>query len=136
MNLGALTGILGKLQPILKVLGIDPAKIANKMGREQVKQRLTAAAPKVVARLEQDGMTPAAKGDGPEAERQVIRSAMYLLFKAQFSFLPKGANIAGDALRDLYDDKCVALVSPLIDASTTTAAMVDTIIAQVIEVMF
>ena len=131
-----LTGLLGQIAPILKLVGIDPAKMANKMGREQVKQRLIAAAPAVVARLEKDKMTPAAKGDGPEAERQVIRSAMYLLFKAQFSFLPRGANVAADAVRDLYDDKTVALVSPLIDATTATAAMVDTIIAQVIEVMF
>ena len=126
MNIPAgLTGILKQLAPILKVLGIDPDKIINKFGRAQIEPLFTAVIPVVTARLEKDGLTPAAKGDGPDAERLVIRAAMYLLAKSVFATkLPKGANVAADFLRDQHDDQVVALVSPQVNAQTTTAELV------------
>lgn len=137
MNSVAITGLLGKALPILKMLGVDPAKIVNQYGRTQVTAMFKAAASKVVSRLETDGLTPTAKGDSPEAERLVIRAAMYLIAKeALKNRLPKGANLVADHLRDAADDKIVKLVSPQIDASTTTAAMVDIIIGEWVELLF
>ena len=133
----ALTGLLGKLAPILKVLGIDPAKMANSFGRHQVEGLFRAQVAGVALRLEEDGLTPAVKGETPEAERQMVRSAMYLLAKGVFATkLPKGANVAADQLRDLHDDKIVARVSPQIDHTTTTTAMVELVAREWVDLLF
>lgn len=137
MNLGELTGLLGKLQPILKVLGIDPVKMANSYGRAQLEPLFRQVAPDVVRRMEKDGLTPALKGDSPKAERQVVRSAMYLIAKEVFRYkLPRGASLAADYLRDAHDSEVVAQVSPLIDATTSTAALVELVIDTWIERIF
>ena len=138
MNLPNLTGLLGQLAPILRVLGIDPAKIANKWGRAQVAPKFEEAIPFVVSRLERDGLTPALKGDSPAAERLVIRAAMYLLAKeVVFGLgLKKGANLAADFLRDAHDDQVVALVAPQIDQATPTEALVRLVAREWIERIF
>jgi len=117
------TDLLHQLQPIAHLLGLD--KRANTLGRAQVEPLFLAAVPRVVARLEADGHTFAKEGDGPESERFLIRSAMYLLAKdALITKLPKGANLAADYLRDKAGDKIVAAVAPQVDRNTSMAELV------------
>lgn len=120
---GLIGGLAGQLGPIAKLIGLD--KIAGKLTRDFVGKRMNAAIPKVVKRLTEDHLTPAEKALSPEGERLFIRAAMYLLAKEVFAgVLPKGANLAADFLRDQHDDKVVALVSPQIDAASSTDAAV------------
>ena len=133
------TDFLKQLLPILRLLGIDPAGMANKLGREQVAKRLEAGVPAVVKRLEKDKLTPAAKATTPEGERVFIRAALYLSLKAAFTeILPqgRGANYASDFLRDTHDDACVAIVGPQMDATTPTADAVRLVNAALIERLF
>src|SRR5687768_9780468 len=98
---------LGRLLPVLKLIGIDPEKIAKNYVDTEVKKKLLAGVPAVVSRMTADKMTLADKGDMPEAERLVIRAAMYLLLKEVFrKILPsrsRGANLVADFIRDQHD---------------------------------
>lgn len=130
--------LLDQLLPLLKLVGLDPGAIGNKLGREQVGKRLAAGVPKVVARLEQGGLTPTGKGDSPEAERVLIRAALYLLIKAVLKpVIPAGPlAFVVDGVRDAYDDKCVALAAPKFDRTATTPQMVQIVAAEFLELMF
>jgi hypothetical protein len=98
---------------------------------------MDAAIPLVVARLEKDGLTPAAKASSPEGERQFVRSAMYLLGKEVFKkVLPKGSNLVADYVRDGHDDAVVARVSPQMDANTSTEAAVRLVAREYVEHVF
>lgn len=118
-----------KLLPILKIVGIDPGSIANKFSREQVARRVNRALPAIVARLEKDKITPAAKAATPEGEMLFISASMYNVAKAVTSVLPFGANVAADYIRDQHRAEVFRLVSPQITEQTSTQDAV-TLIAQ------
>lgn len=127
--------LLKQLRPIAHLLGLD--KRANALGRAQVEPLFLAAVPRVVARLEADGHTFATEGDGPESERFLIRSAMYLLAKDALSTkLPRGANLAADYLRDKQASKIVALVAPQVDRNTTMTALVELVCREWLNLIF
>lgn len=123
--------------PVLRMLGLDPAKIANKLSRDKIGALLEANVAKTARRLTGDGWTPAVKASEPEAERQLIRAALYLTLKhALGAFVPKGANVLADVVRDQHDEDVVALVAPQLTTEHTTEDLVRMVNAALIERMF
>lgn len=127
--------MLTTILPLLKAVGLNPERQARKFSRGQVEARFVAALPAVLARLEKDGLTPDLKAVDPRAERQFIRSTMYLLLKQSWP-LRQGASLAGDFLRDQYDDAVVESASAEIEPSTSTLAAVTVIANHLLDRMF
>ncbi len=130
--------LLGMVMPFLKLFGHTSIDLTSGAVQGELKSRLWSTQTLVVSRLEHDGMTPALKGDGEAAERQVIRSAMYLSLKEGLKGLgvSRGANVLADQIRDMHDDNVVVMVSPKIDHTTSTADMVKFTVEALIERMF
>lgn len=133
--------MLNQILGVAKLVGLDPktaaAGLANQFSREQVRKRFHAAIPSVAARLEADGLTPAAKAADPAGERVFIRSAMYLIAKHALTIvLPKGANVVADHLRDGADDAVVPRVAPQIGVSTPTTEALAIIADAFVEQLF
>lgn len=103
-SLGMLQEVIG---PLLEKRRLDPVRFLNKLGGDQLEQRLAATLPVVVARLRADEVGP------EDGARHFIRAAMYLTLKELFRpILPfklgRLANNLADEVRDYYDDKVVA----------------------------
>lgn len=122
--------IFKQLLPVLKLLGID--KKAQAFSKEKLLPRFTAAIPDVVARLEKDGVTPAKKGDTPEAEAHIVKFTMLLLAKGALKgVLPAWAiPYAADAARDPSKAKVLAAAGPQFDTTTSTEAMVGIVLKE------
>ncbi|MBA2708540.1 MAG: hypothetical protein H0U59_12120 [Gemmatimonadaceae bacterium] len=126
-----------KAIPFLRGLNLDPSKW-DKAG---VTAALVTAQPAVVVRLDTDGMTVTGKGGNAAAEKQVVRSAIYLLVKGViidlFPQVPRQlAGHGADALRDRYARKIVPRLMKSIDATTTTEALVASAADAIIGQMF
>jgi hypothetical protein len=127
--------LLSLLQPLLHLAGIDPAQVTNRLGREQLTRRMERAVPAVTRDLASHGLTPERVAGHPGLARQMVRSALYQLFKRALGF-PQGGNIAADLLRDVYDDKVVARVAPQLRAAQTVEEALGLVIRELVEIVF
>lgn len=138
LNLTLNPQALELLQPLLRLAGVDPGTIGRKLGRAQVAGRMQKATAAVVGRMEDARLTPALKGDSPQAERVLVREAMRLLAKEIVRpVVPRWAvAFVADGIRDAYDDQVVPLALPRFDAGNTTAEMVWVVQEAWLEVLF
>lgn len=127
--------LLALIQPLLGALGIDPAKLANRLGREQLQRRMERGIPAVARDLTAHGLTPAQVVGDAALSRQMVRSAMYSLFKRAVA-LPKGGNVVADLLRDHYDDRICHRVIPWLASEQTVEEALALIVREVTEQIF
>lgn len=127
--------ILTLLLPLLKTLEIDPASLANRLGRDQFTRRMERGIPAAVRNLQAHGLTPAKTHRDAVAQRQMVRSGLYLLFKRGLA-MKVGGNVLADGLRDHYDDACVSRVLPQLTATQTTEEALGIIVREVVEQIF
>ena len=121
------------LAPVLKALGIDLKKIERALGRAQVEKRMNAAVPKIAAKLEKEGVTPAQLADAG-MEAALIKSIHYQLWRACFPF--PGGSFVTDIVRDPGKAKVIAAVVPLIGPESTLPDVVQAVKAATLELAF
>ena len=136
MNITDVGGLYRQLLPFLRQFGLDPDKIGRQLGRSQVESRLLDAAPAVEKRLTKDGWTPVVKAGEPKLERQLIRNCLYLLLKEALPLPAPLKPHAADLVRDIYDDKTVQIVAPVLQPSHSTADLVRMVTAAFLDIAF
>jgi hypothetical protein len=127
--------LLALIHPLLQALDIDPAKLANRLGREQLQRRMERGIPAVARDLTAHGLTPEKVAGDPSLSRQMVRSAMYSLFKRALA-LRHGGNVISDLLRDTYDDAVVARVVPWLSSGQTAEEALALIVRETAQQIF
>jgi hypothetical protein len=119
---------------IARMLGLDVK--AEEFNRAKMQAKFDRVAPKVVARLDKDGVTPANLSDDEAEKRTLIRAAQYLLLKeaiAHTTGKKQGSNLLADFIRDRHDDAVVPVVMPQVNAALSTADLVAAVAAAEVE---
>lgn len=105
-------------------------------GKAALTAMLEAQVPTVVARMEQDGLTPA-HATTPALEGALIRSILYLSIKAVVATkLPVGASVVADVIRDHYKASVAPLVRPQLTPATSLAAAVRLVNDALVEIIY
>ena len=106
------------LEPILR-------RYLQEASREAVRERMERALPRIVRRMERAQVTPAA------GATLVIRDSLFRLWR---SVIPSG--LLADLVRDLQDDRVLAVVAPHVTAETPLADAVAWTMEAVLDLAF
>ena len=127
--------LLALIKPLLGALNVDPGDLANRLGKDQLAVRMARGKDAVAQDLEGHGLTPAQVAGDAKLSRQMVRSALFQLFKKALGSF-RGSGHVADALRDHYDDKIVARVVPQLTAAMTTEETVRLVVKETVEQIF
>lgn len=108
----------------------------DQLGKEKLQTKFVKVTPRVVARLEKDGMTPKDLSDSNAEKRQLIRAAEFVLWKETVRSITgksTGSGQIADVIRDRHDDQVVPAVMPQVTAEMTTEALVQAVAAAELE---
>lgn len=106
------------------------------LGKDKLQTKFVKVTPRVVARLEKDGITPKEHSDSDEEKRQLIRATEFLLWKETVRSITgksTGSGQVADVIRDRHDDKVVPVVMPQVSVQMTTEALVQAVAAAELE---
>jgi hypothetical protein len=121
--------MLTSLLPLLQKLGLG--NLLADLSRAQVEKRMRKGFPSIKRTMLKNGTTPVNLSDTEAERRQLIRAALYHLWKAVLK-----SGTAADVVRDSVDDKVVALLSPAIAPTMTQNELLEAVLVTALDVVF